>query len=423
MVTRQTIDRLGIALVGAMMICLSGCANQGPKASVKQSDKKMMAASFWGEFPANADPRVLGKKVSQNLLDRTGMEARNYGIIYEEVCVAYGAMKFAHAVNDQELLKKLVERYDGMLDQGQPTVPARVDSERANVRWVSPEHGTAVNMIPPADHVDRSVFGALASESYLRTNDPRYLAIGKKSADDQWVKRDTSTINNANEKARVEALYAAGLTDQTRWWIDDMYMITAVQVQAYRATKDKVYLDRAATEMVAYLDKLQLPNGLFYHREDVKFIWGRGDGWMAVGAAELLQDLPADHPKYARIMDGYKKMMAGLLKYQAADGMWRQLVDVPEAWPETSGTGMFVYGMAIGVKKGWLDAATYKEPVKKAWIALAGYLDEKGDVKETSIGTNAIATNTVEFYLSRQRPLGNKHGQAAFIWAAYAMLD
>jgi hypothetical protein len=30
----------------------------------------------------------------------------------------------------------------------------------------------------------------------------------------------------------------------------------------------------------------------------------------------LLMKLPADHPKRARIMDGYQKMMAGLLKYQ-----------------------------------------------------------------------------------------------------------
>jgi len=48
-------------------------------------------------------------------------------------------------------------------------------------------------------------------------------------------------------------------------WIDDMFMITAVQVQAYRATGDKKYIERAAKEMVLYLDSLQRPNGLFFH--------------------------------------------------------------------------------------------------------------------------------------------------------------
>ncbi len=62
--------------------------------------------------------------------------------------------------------------------------------------------------------------------------------------------------------------------------------------------------------MVAYLDKLQQPNGLFYHAPDVPFFWGRGDGWMAAGSAQLLSSLPADHPARARIMAGYQKMMA-----------------------------------------------------------------------------------------------------------------
>ena len=53
-----------------------------------------------------------------------------------------------------------------------------------------------------------------------------------------------------------------------------------------------MYLDRDAKEMVAYLDKLQQPNGLFYHAPDVPFFWGRGDGWFAAGMAEMLRDLP-----------------------------------------------------------------------------------------------------------------------------------
>jgi len=55
-----------------------------------------------------------------------------------------------------------------------------------------------------------------------------------------------------------------------------MYMLIIVQLQAYRATGDAKYLDRAALEMSVYLDKLQQPNGLFYHAPDVPFFWGRG---------------------------------------------------------------------------------------------------------------------------------------------------
>ena len=61
---------------------------------------------------------------------------------------------------------------------------------------------------------------------------------------------------------------------ETRYWIDDMYMLTMLQLEAYRATGDKKYLDRDAKEMVAYLDKLQQPNGLFFHAPDVKYLLG-----------------------------------------------------------------------------------------------------------------------------------------------------
>ena len=126
-------------------------------------------------------------------------------------------------------------------------------------------------------------------------------------------------------------------------WIDDMYMITIVQAWAYRTTGDRKYIDRAAHEMVKYLDELQRPNGLFYHAPDVPFYWGRGDGWMAVGLTEVLKALPKDSPYYKRIMKGYKKMMKSLLQYRNNEGLWNQLIDQPDFWTETSGSAMFTY--------------------------------------------------------------------------------
>jgi unsaturated rhamnogalacturonyl hydrolase len=113
-------------------------------------------------------------------------------------------------------------------------------------------------------HVDHAIFGIVPLELYIRTKDPQYLALGKKLADEQW------------ENPTPE-----GLSGETRFWIDDAYMITILQLQAYRATGDNAYLDRAALEMVAYLDKLQKPNGLFYHGPEFPFFWGRGNGWVA----------------------------------------------------------------------------------------------------------------------------------------------
>jgi len=269
--------------------------------------------------------------------------------------------------------------------------------------------------VPPANHVDNTVFGVVPLEMYLQTKEARYLTLGKRFADEQWA-APIGEYDTAENRER----FKRGLTWQTRFWIDDMYMITALQTQAFRATGDRQYVDRAAREMVAYLDTLQKPNGLFYHAPEVPFFWGRGCGWMAAGMTELLRALPEDNPDRPRILAGYRTMMSSLLKYQSADGMWRQLVDDPGSWPETSGTGMFAFAMITGVKRGWLDADTYGSAARKAWLALVTYLEPNGDVRAVCEGTNKKADR--QFYLDRQRHTGNLHGQAPVLWCATALL-
>jgi rhamnogalacturonyl hydrolase YesR len=197
-------------------------------------------------------------------------------------------------------------------------------------------------------------------------------------------------------------------------------MITAVQVQAYRATGDAVHLDRAALAMVAYLDKLQQPNGLFFHAPDSPYYWSRGNGWMAAGTAELLRALPKGHPRRARILEGYRRMMASLLRYQGEDWLWRQLLDHPEAWPETSGTGMFTFAMVTGVKNGWLDGKAYGPAARRAWLGLVKHIDEQANVREVCAGTNK--GSSVQYYLDRPRNVGDLHGQAPILWSASALL-
>jgi rhamnogalacturonyl hydrolase YesR len=199
-----------------------------------------------------------------------------------------------------------------------------------------------------------------------------------------------------------------------------MYMLIILQLQAYRATGDAKYLDRAALEMTTYLDKLQQPNGLFYHAPDVPFYWGRGDGWVAAGMAEMLRSLPENHPRRARIMESYRKMMKALLQYQGKDGVWRQLIDHPESWPETSSTGMFTFAMITGVKNGWLDEKTYGKAARKGWLGMINYLEPNGDLRNVCQGTGK--KNDLQYYLDREKLTGDLHGQAPILWCASAFL-
>lgn len=332
---------------------------------------------YFSDWPAATSPQDVGKRVAEHFV--TSPHADPEHIVYPEVCTWYGALTFAQLSGDKALTSELIQRFNPLL-----SAP-----------------GSA--LVSDKRHVDFSMFGSLPLEIYIETKDPKYLALGKTFADAEW-----------------ENPQPDGLTSETRYWIDDMYMITILQVQAFRATGDSRYLDRAVREMVAYIDKLQQPNGLFYHAPDAPFFWGRGNGWMAAGMSEILRSLPEDHPQRARILDAYRKMMKALVSFQGQDGMWRQLIDHPESFEETSGSGMFTFALITGVKNGWLDEDVYGPAARKAWLALAGYVDQNADVTNVCVGTGK--NSSLEFYLTRPRHTGDDHGQAPVLWAASALL-
>jgi len=333
---------------------------------------------YFSNWPAGSAPQDVGKRVAEHFV--TSPHQGSGTIFYGEVATWYGALTFAQLTHDDTLRGSLIHKFE-------PLMPGGAEAAK----------------IPVRHHVDDSIFGVIPLEIGLQTKDPKYLAYGQSWAERQW-----------------ENPQSDGLSAETRYWIDDMYMLTILELEAHRATGDAKYMDRAALEMVAYLDKLQQANGLFYHAPDVPFFWGRGDGWVAAGMAEMLRDLPANHPQRARIMKGYTAMMAALLKYQGKDGMWRQLIDHDEAWPESSSSAMFTFAMITGVKNGWLDANAYGPAARRAWIAVVGYVDQNNDVTSVCEGTNK--QNDLNYYLQRKRRTGDFHGQAPVLWAASALL-
>jgi unsaturated rhamnogalacturonyl hydrolase len=357
-----------------------------PSSICSQITKENSDLKHW---PKGSSPEEIGKRVAEHYVNRP-LPVAPGRIHYAEVCTWYGALTFSSLSGDNNLTTRLEERFNPLFE---------ADSV----------------LIPVPNHVDNTVFGSVPIELYILTKNQKYLKLGKRIADTQW------TLPEANDNTpEAKMFYTKGFTPQTRMWIDDMYMITAVQIQAYRATGENKYYERAAKEMVLYLDSLQRPNGLFYHAPDVPFFWSRGNGWMAAGMSELLSSMPKNNPSRPRIMEGYKKMMSSLLKYQAENGTWRQLIDDPESWSETSGTGMFAFAMITGVKNGWLDKNIYGAAARKAWLGLVSYIDQNGDIRDVCEGTGK--KNDRQYYYDRKRNVGDLHGQAPILWCASALL-
>jgi len=346
-------------------------------------------------WPAGKSPLEIGTRIAEKFLKtshsrygNTHPEKPPTQITYPDVCTWLGGMWFANVTKNDALFGRFEARF-------------------------APLFSNEKNLQPKPNHVDNNVFGSVPFELYLKTRQQKYLDLGLIYSDSQWILPEGA---KPSEKAYSDQ----GYSWQTRIWIDDMFMITAVQAQAYRATGDRKYIDRAAKEMVFYLDKIQLENGLFYHSPEAHYSWGRGNGWMAAGMAEILRILPKDNPDRPRIVEGYNKMMAALLKFQEKDGMWRQIIDDTEAWKETSSTAMFTYAMVTGVKNGWLDKKIYGAAARKAWLALTGYINQEDEITEVCEGTNI--KNDRDHYMQRKRIVGDLHGQAPVLWCATALL-
>jgi rhamnogalacturonyl hydrolase YesR len=354
-------------------------------------------------FPEGSQPAWIGTRLAEHFINSPhsywgNVNSTNVAnhITYPDVCAWLGALWFAQQAGDNELYGRLVNKFDLLFTAE---------------KHLQPDLNTTA-----ANKVDYYVFGAIPLEIYRKRTDNKYLTLGLKYADRQWTLP-------ANATQAQKDWHNQGYSWQTRLWIDDMFMITALQAHAWQATGDKKYIDRTAREMALYLDRLQRDNGLFHHAPSAPFFWARGNGWMAVGMAEVLRMLPAD-PEYDvyrnRIMEGYLKMMEGLYRYQSSNGMWGQLIDDLSAWKETSGTAMFTYAMITGVKNGWLDRKKYGAAARKAWLSLLTYLDGNYDIRNVCEGTGE--RNDYQYYLNRKRLTGDMHGQAAMLWCAFALI-
>ena len=284
-----------------------------------------------------------------------------------------------------------------MAKYADPTIPTNVKKVRPSNLWtraVYYEGLMALNEIDPQerylDYTDRwATFHQWTPRNGIKTGDAddqcceqtylmRYVQTGKQEMLSPTLQNLDLQMQKANPKN--QALYG--------WWtwIDAIQMAMPVYMQAYRITGNKKYRDHAM-QMYRW-SRNECGGGLFNEKDglwwrDADYVppykepdgkdcyWSRGNGWVYAALVRCMNQLDKKDPAYKELKKDFLMMSKGLLACQREDGFWNpSLVSSNYAMTETSGTALFLYGMAWGIRNGLLKAKDYREACDRAWAAM-----------------------------------------------------
>ena len=229
-------------------------------------------------------------------------------------------------------------------------------------------------------------------------------------------------VNNPS-KGGMDIDYSKPLSYERWSWCDALFMAPAVYTRLYTLTGNRKYMIFADTEFKATYnhlydkkEKLFFRDSRYFNQKEAngqKVFWGRGNGWVIGGLAEILKTLPADdseyRPFYLQLFKEISERLAGL---QNKDGFWHASLLDPASYPspETSATGFIVYGLAYGVNQGYLPADKYLPVIEKGWAALCSAVESDGKlgwVQPVGADPRKVTKEMTELY-----------GTGAFLMAA-----
>ncbi|MDR1742618.1 MAG: glycoside hydrolase family 88 protein [Dysgonamonadaceae bacterium] len=217
-----------------------------------------------------------------------------------------------------------------------------------------------------------------------------------------------------------------------RWsWCDALFMAPPVYSRLYAYSGDEKYMAFMDREFKATYNLLfDTKESLFYRdtryfpkkeKNGKKVFWGRGNGWVAAGLAEILKSLPqTDHvyrPFYEHLFVRFAERLAAL---QTKDGSWHASLLDPDNYPvpESSATGFITYAIAYGINNGYLSKNKYLPVALKGWKVLTNAVEENGKVgwvQPIGADPQKVTRDMTELY-----------GTGAFLLAAceiYLLLD
>ncbi len=216
---------------------------------------------------------------------------------------------------------------------------------------------------------------------------------------------EPNPIKLKSTKATMEMLLNTPQLDD--WsWVDAIQMGMPVFAKMGTLEKDNRYFEKMYN-MYMFTRNSHGDHGLFNEKDglwwrDKDFdppyeepngedcYWSRGNGWVIVALAKTLSIIPEEAPHREQYIQDLVAMAKALVPIQREDGFWNVSLHDPNNYggKETSGTSLFVYGLAWGVNNGILDKTIYLPVIEKAWKGLTtealhsngflGYLQSTG---------------------------------------------
>ena len=203
---------------------------------------------------------------------------------------------------------------------------------------------------------------------------------------------DPQAIRVRDIKANIDSIVASSTSND--WtWVDALQMAMPVFAKLGVLYDDPKYF----TKMHALYVDAKTTRG-FYNTTDKLWwrdatfkppfvtpggkpsYWSRGNGWVFAALVRVLDTIPVTAADRAEYSADFVAMASALRKAQRSDGFWNPSLADPNDFggPELTGTALFTYGMAWGVRAGLLDAESYGPTLSKAWCALESAIHADG---------------------------------------------
>ena len=197
----------------------------------------------------------------------------------------------------------------------------------------------------------------------------------------------------ANHPSKAPLLKTDAIGTSERWsWADALFMAPPVYAALYTLTGDEIYLKYMNNEYKECVDSLfDKEHSLFYRdnkriplreKNGAKQFWGRGNGWVFAGLPLIIDNLPTDCDSRDFYINLFIKMADSIRKTQCKDGEWRTSLLDPDSYqmPENSCSAFMCFGIAWGIRNGYLAKRTYKKVLTKAWDSLVKSIHNDGKI-------------------------------------------